>query len=287
MLAGILHCASHDLPSSTGFRALLRLRQGDLAAAFRLRTAGGLHEGVDLELLVEGTRRTARLEIGEDVVLEPLIRLPAAQVDDALRREGTAAETAGVDLAGESEPFKPLEAKKASEMDAGVYDNGQFRLDQSDPQHAFFLVRSQNTKFFTGFSSLRTFDLGDGVKVTPGTTKLGWCTISLVSLTGTGFGKGSRILLAATGLSHNGGAKFSHFEGVLWHSRDDDFGTATTVTEGVRAKIVLPFADVRCRVLDGDGVRGREVPVTAADGISTIEIGPEYKTVWYEVEAMK
>ena len=193
----------------------------------------------------------------------------------------------GVDLAGASEPFKPLEAKKAAEMDAGVYDNGQFRLDQSDPQHAFFLVRSPNTKFFTGFSSLRTFDLGDGVKVTPGMTKLGWCTISLVSLTGDGFGRGSRILLAATGLSHNGGAKFSHLEGSLWHSRDDDFGTATTVTEGVRAKIELPFGGMRCRALNGDGERGREVPVTAADGVSTIEIGPEYRTVWYELEAMK
>ena len=193
----------------------------------------------------------------------------------------------GVDLAGASEPFKPLEAKKAAEMDAGVYDNGQFRLDQGDPQHAFFLVRTKNTKLFTGFSSLREFDLGDGVKVTPGTTKLGWCTVSLVSLSGDGFGRGSRILLAATGLSHNGGAKFSHLEGSLWHSRDDDFGTATTVTEGVRAKIALPFAGARCRALDGDGVRGCAVPVTAADGVSTIEIGPEYKTVWYEVEAMK
>ena len=191
----------------------------------------------------------------------------------------------GVDLSRDSASVAPLADAKRAEMDRGVYDNGQFRLDQSDPQHAFLSVSAKNTKLFTGFSSMRAFDLGDGVKVTPGVTKLGWCTISLVSLTGDGFGRGSRILLAATGLSHNGGAKFSHLEGSLWHSRDDDFGTDRTVTEGVRATVELPFAGARCRALDENGVAVRDVPVRATDAGAEIAIGPEYRTVWYEISS--
>lgn len=189
----------------------------------------------------------------------------------------------GVDLTGKSAAFSPLDGRKVAEMDGGVYDNGQFRLDQGDPQKAFFLVRTRNTKLFTGFSSLREFDLGDGVRLEPGATRLGWCTVSLVSLTGDGFGKGSRILLAATGLAHNGGAKFSHLHDSAWTARDADFGLGKYVVEGVRARLVLPAEGFRCRALGEDGEPVRDVPTRSRDGVTVVEIGPECRTVWYEL----
>lgn len=191
----------------------------------------------------------------------------------------------GVDLGGTSGAFRPLDAAKLAEMDGGIYDNGQFRLDQSDPQKAFFLVRSKNAKFFTGFSNLRNFDLGDGVRLEPGQTRLGWCTVSLVSLTGNGFGKGSRALLAATGFSHNGGAKFTHLHDSRWAARDADFGFSKYMVEGVRARIVLPGEGIRCRALGENGDVLREVPTRMQDGSTVIEIGPEYRTVWYEISS--
>lgn len=57
-----------------------------------------------------------------------------------------------------------------------------------------------------------------GVKIAVGETRLGWTTISLTSHDATGFGdkgRAARILLAATGLCHNGGAKFTdHGDGT-------------------------------------------------------------------------
>lgn len=208
---------------------------------------------------------------------------PARITDGRFRSSEILMRGIGVDLAGTSGPFRPLDAKKAAEMDDGVYDNGQFRLDQSDPQHAFFLVRSKNTKFFTGFSSLRTFDLGDGVRLTPGPTRLGWCTVSLVSLTGNGFGGDSRILLAATGLAHNGGATFTHLHDCHWTARDDDFGHGKYLVEGVRAQVVLPGEGLTCRALGENGEPLGAVPVRRRDGASVIDIGPGYRTVWYEI----
>ena len=190
----------------------------------------------------------------------------------------------GVDLSRDETQVPPLSDAVRAQMDRHVYAGPQMRLDQNDPRHPFFVVTAANTKLFSGFPSLRSFDLGDGVSVEPGATRLGWCMVSLVSLNADGFGPGSRVLLAATGLSHNGGARFTHIDGTRWTSPDDDFGHGETVVEGVRARIALrggPAA--KCRALDGDGNPVRDVQVrVAGDGV-VIDIGPEFRTVWYEI----
>ena len=148
-------------------------------------------------------------------------------------------------------------------------------------------VNTPNTKVFSGFPKGRTFDLG-GVKIDVGETTLGWTTISLVSHDATGFGgdgRSARILLAATGLSHNGGAKFTH-EGEYVHCRGEAWGNGKTVNEGIPAKISLPSkaTATKCWALDERGERKAEVPVEAdADGLAAIRIDPKYKTVWYEI----
>ena len=140
---------------------------------------------------------------------------------------------------------------------------------------------------FSGFPKGRTFDLG-GVKLDVGETKLGWATVSLVSHDATGFGgdgRHARILLTATGLCHNGGAKFAH-EGDYVHCRGEAWGNGKTVNEGIPAKISLPSkaSATKCWALDERGERKAEVPVEAdADGLAAIRIDPKYKTVWYEI----
>ena len=189
-----------------------------------------------------------------------------------------------VDLSRDETQVPPLPDAVRAQMDGHVYAGPQMRLDQGDPQHPFFVVTAANTKLFSGFSSMRSFDLGDGVSVEPGVTRLGWCTISLVSVNADGFGPGSRVLLAATGLSHNGGARFTHLDGTRWTSPDDDFGKGDTVVEGVRARIALRGgAAAKCRALDGDGQPVRDVPVRCEGGSVVVDIGPEYRTVWYEI----
>ena len=149
-------------------------------------------------------------------------------------------------------------------------------------------VNTPNTKLFTGFPKGRAFDLG-GVKIAVGETKLGWATISLTSHDATGFGekgRAARILLAATGLCHNGGAKFTdHGNGTI-SCRDDDWGHGKTVNEGIPATITLPAPAARttCRALDERGEPKADVPVTAdANGHAVVSIGPAFQTVWYEI----
>ena len=166
-------------------------------------------------------------------------------------------------------------------------DTGELVWNTEIPDAGVWTVNTPNTKLFTGFPKGRTFDLG-GVKIAVGETKLGWATISLVSHDATGFGENgrpSRILLAATGLSHNGGAKFTQEKDVI-HCRGKDWGSGKTVNEGIPATITLPApaAKVTCRALDERGEPKAEVPVTAdADGRAVVAIGPAFQTVWYEI----
>ena len=150
-------------------------------------------------------------------------------------------------------------------------------------------VDTANTKVFSGFPAGRVFDLG-GVKLAVGETSIGWATVSLVSHDATGFGedgRAARILLAATSLSHNNGAKFAKHGGTNISCRGEDWGRGPVMNEGVPAVVTLP-ADaerVTCRALDERGEPKAQVPVAAGrPGGAVISIGPEYRTVWYEID---
>ena len=169
-----------------------------------------------------------------------------------------------------------------------VSDTGELTWNCEIPNAGVWTVNAPNTKLFTGFPKGRAFDLG-GVKISVGETKLGWATISLTSHDATGFGekgRAARILLAATGLSHNGGAKFTdHGDGTI-SCRDEDWGHGKTVNEGIPATITLPAPAARtiCRALDERGEPKVDVPVTAdVDGHAAVAIGPAFRTVWYEI----
>lgn len=58
------------------------------------------------------------------------------------------------------------------------------------------------------------------------------------------------------------------------------------MVEGIPATLTLPSqpAKTRCYALDTHGDRMEELPVKEVAGGSEIVIGPQYKTVWYEVE---
>ncbi len=190
-----------------------------------------------------------------------------------------------VDLSGKSKQI----ACHIPDKDQKVFtsDTGEIVLNGEIEDAAFWTVNTPNSKVFSGFTKGRTFNLG-GVKLAIGETKLGWATVSLTSHDATGFGESgrpARILLAATGLCHNGGAKFT-YEGKFVHCRGADWGNGKTVNEGIPATITLPSkaAATKCWALDERGERKAPVPVTAdANGQAVVKIGPVYQTVWYEI----
>ena len=190
-----------------------------------------------------------------------------------------------VDLAGKSKQT----ACHVPDNDQKVFksDTGEIVLDASTPDAGVWTVNTPNTKVFSGFPKGRTFDLG-GVKLAIGETKLGWATVSLTSHDATGFGENgrpARILLTATGLCHNGGAKFTH-DGEFIHCRGKDWGNGKTVNEGIAAKITMPSkaSATKCWALDERGERRESVPVLAdAGGRAVFDISDKYRTVWYEI----
>ena len=192
---------------------------------------------------------------------------------------------ASLDLSGRTPP-----PEKAIALPPRIEsDTGELTWDNTDPSRGAWTVDTPNTKVFSGFPNGRVFDLG-GVRLAIGETSIGWATVSLVSHDATGFGEDgrpARILLAATSLSHNDGAKFTdHGESKL-SCRGADWGHAPFLCEGVPATITLPVpaSRVTCRALDERGAPKADGPVRADEaGRAVLDIGPEYRTVWYEID---
>lgn len=120
----------------------------------------------------------------------------------------------------------------------------------------------------------------------PEKTRLGWKTVSLVSIDGNGFdptrsgGKPIRILLTATGLMQNTDMQLEERSGnnITFGNR---WGKEPVLCEGIPMKVEFlnNAKSVKCYALDESGNRREEVPV---DG-NKIALKPEYKTLWYEI----
>ncbi len=205
--------------------------------------------------------------------------------DGKLPLELALAHKVSVDVTGRTPPFSGSVPELGKRI---VSDTKELVWDNEIPEKGAWTVNTPNTKVFSGFPNGRVFDLG-GVKIAVGETKLGWATVSLTSHDATGFGEGgrpSRILLAATGLSHNKDADFAKPKGGKALGRGKDWGHGPVVNEGIPAEITLPSpaAKTVCRALDERGEPKADVPVTAdAEGRAVLKIGPDYKTVWYEI----
>ena len=181
-------------------------------------------------------------------------------------------------------PVKPI--KLPAEQKVFVSDTDEIVWNTEKPDAAYLAVRAPNTKLFTGFPAGRTIDLG-GVTLAIGKTRLDWATVSLVSRRATGFGeKGTpaSVLLAATGDMGNAGR-------VLKRVGDKaitltDRGHGPVMVEGIPATVTLPGdpAKTACYALDPHGDRKQPVPVEKVAGGCRITIGPQYRTVWYEIE---
>ena len=177
-----------------------------------------------------------------------------------------------------------------------ISDNGQIEWNREETGKGMYIVRTENTKFFTGFPAGRTIDWGDGISFEVGQTKLGWTTMTMVSKKGNGFARRATALLIATGFTKQTGQvitaepeKGENGAGApkLIHSRGDDWGTGPMLNEGIPAtvKLASKARRTRCWALDGRGRRMKKVPVTKAeDGCAVIAIAPDYKTIWYEIK---
>ncbi len=176
------------------------------------------------------------------------------------------------------------EGAKALTAGRFVTATGQICWDIAQKDAGYYTVDTARSKLFTGFARGRTFSLGN-VTLQIGPTQLDWATISMTVIDGEGFDRPGRFLIAATGVVQNEGTELEQLGDEKVTLRDR-WGHAPVLCEGIPAKITLPVAaaNVKCYPLDESGNRREPMPVTAEADRAQIDIGPQYKTVWYEVD---
>ena len=164
---------------------------------------------------------------------------------------------------------------------------GEFIWNRDRPGKEYVAVNTKNSKLFVGYADGREITLGD-VSLKVGATETGAAVISLVSRNATGFGAegAASILVAASGVAANAGAKIERVSKKL--VRLPERGHAPVCAEGIPCEITLPAppARVKCWALAGDGSRMKEIaPEAVGDGKrSRIRLTPSCRTLWYEVD---
>lgn len=190
----------------------------------------------------------------------------------------------------------PAELKAAYDKKVMKSSTGELTWDWSIPKAGVFMVDTRKTKVFTGFVHGRNFTF-TGMRLTPGKTRLDWMTLSLTQTSSDGEWRSRTVLapgtylLAATGVVKNTGQKSVILSGpgnkVSYATEDGgNPGEGPILCEGIPAELALAGlrGRVQCFALDPDGNRTVELPVSESPaGEAIVNIGPEYKTVWYEL----
>ncbi len=187
-----------------------------------------------------------------------------------------------IDLQGRPRGTIP---KLNEQMERFVSDTGQLRWDVSEPGAGYFIADTPACKLFTGFVRGRSFDLGGGVRLSVGSTKLDWVTVSVTAIDGHSIGEPGRLLIAATGYQQNTGWQLEEL-GKNRITLRRRWGTDPVLCEGVPAEITLPVPAQRVRfwALDEAGNRKQTAGVEDREGRALLELSPRFQTLWYEVQ---
>jgi len=170
-------------------------------------------------------------------------------------------------------------------------DTGEIKWDWSVGGKGVITVSSPRSKAVIGFGGGRQFDLGDGVLVEPGNTRQsGFSVITLTVKQGalsSQVTQTTQLLITATGYVQNTNWGWEELGDNRVTVRDN-WGTPPTLVEGIPARITLPMpaGAVQAYALDERGARKAKLPVSSdSGGRAVIQIGAQYRTLWYEVVA--
>lgn len=146
------------------------------------------------------------------------------------------------------------------------------------------LVSTDKTLSSIGFASSVAFDTyGIGIEI--GDTQQNWSTVTLTAKSGS-FKKPfapTQILVVATGLTENTNMQWTD---ESKRSVGTNWGETPTLVEAIPATLSLPYEASRVQAwsLDATGQRTSTLDVDTAESGSTIQIGSEQKSLWYEIE---
>jgi hypothetical protein len=151
-----------------------------------------------------------------------------------------------------------------------------------DAEAGLYTVDAPAAKAVVGRCAGRTTKL-KGAEFEVKANSRNFAVLTLNAADGQPLAKSSRLLLTAVGNVEN--------TGMNWNADHTSVGTkwgsAPTICEGIAAKVAMTTAAKTARVyaLDGTGARAGDVPAMLAAGKLSFEIGPQFKTLWYEVVA--
>ncbi len=255
------------LPAAAAF-----FRRGDIAPATQVI---GARLGLDREIDLLRSARSWSLVSGLD--------LGIAETTPLLYRTGLAVGSTKLPSGTRSPDSSPGARNRF------VSDTRELIWDLSD-QRGFVTLNTPRSKAVIGYAGQKRIDLG-GVRIeaAKGLQK-GWCAITITAVEGRIPERGSpmtntaNLLVTATGYAENTGMKWKNSEKTTVGS---DWGRAPSQVEGIDARIsfAAPAGNVSAWALDERGRRRQPVAVrTAVRGASQIQLSPDWRTLWYEVE---
>jgi hypothetical protein len=157
--------------------------------------------------------------------------------------------------------------------------DGQVVWEAGERTRAHLLVNTPKSRAVWGLIGGQKFDLG-GVQLALGATEHNYAALIFTSLEGKPLETARRVLLTAVGSAEN--------QGMVWNdtrtSVGNKWGTGPTLVNGITAEVTLPFRVKSVHALDGRGQPQGAVTVRVEGAASHFTIGPEHRTLWYEIE---
>jgi len=191
----------------------------------------------------------------------------------------------------------PAPAEPRPETGRAVSDTGQLAWAVREEGRGVVTVDTPRTKAVIGFGGGRTFPFGP-VTLQPGATNQhGFGVWAVTAMDGSApLDRARRMIVVALGYSQNTDARWTIYpdrpagtgpppDGVSV-TLGNHWGGPPVLAEGVPARVTLTANSGRVRVwaLDERGQQREPVPVHVEQGRAIVDIGPQYRTLWYEVE---
>lgn len=156
-------------------------------------------------------------------------------------------------------------------------DSGELSWDVTEPGRGVVTINSESTKGVIGYGGGKRFPLGS-ITIEPGASMQdGWSTVTVSKMNAAAY------LVTVTGVAENTGMGWKNAEK---NTVGRDWGTAPSIVEGVPVTVTIDVAGkakVQAWALDGRGQRTQSVPVSVANGKAILEVGPKWRTLWYEM----
>jgi len=158
--------------------------------------------------------------------------------------------------------------------------DGRVLWDATGQDRACVQINTPASRAVWGLIAGQQFDLG-GVRAAIGSTERNYAALVITSLDGQPLESAGRILLTVVGSAEN--------RDMVWNtartSVGRQWGTSPTQVNGIPAEITLPFRVRNVHALDGRGQRQAALPIKVDGNASRFLIGPEHRTLWYEITA--